>query len=75
MSIQESPRNRSLSKRGLFVLIVILASAFWVIYLMTQPHLALGQKPITDVNHIETLRVQFNRDVGQTRLIILVSPT
>ena len=75
MTIQESPIRRSLSKRGLFVLIVIVASAFWVIQLMTRPRLAPGQKPLTDINNIETLRVQFNQDAGNTRLIILVSPT
>ena len=75
MTIKESPVNRSLSKRGLFVLIVILASAFWVIYPMAQPQLAQGQKPLTDINDIETLRAQFNRDASTSRLIILVSPT
>ncbi len=75
MTIQESPIRRSLSKRGLLILIVILASAFWVIYLMTRPQLAPGQKPLTDIHTIETLRMQFNQDAGNTRLIILVSPT
>jgi len=75
MTIKESPTNRSFSKRGLFVLIAILVSAFWVIYLMTQPQLAPGQEPLTDINDIETLRAQFNRDVGNPRLILLVSPT
>ena len=75
MTIKESPVNRSLSKRGLLVLIVILAGAFWVIHLMTQPQLAPGQKPLTDINNIETLRTQFNRDAGNARIIILVSPT
>lgn len=75
MTIKESPVNRSLSKRGLFILIVILASAFWVIYPMAQPQLVPGQKPLTDIHDIETLRTQFNRDAGTSRLIILVSPT
>ena len=75
MTIKESPINRSLSKRGLFALIVIVASAFWVIRLITQPQLAPGQKPLTDLNSIETLRAQFNGDAGEIRLIVLLNPT
>jgi hypothetical protein len=30
---------------------------------------------LTDIQRIETLRDDFNRDGGQTRLILLVSPT
>jgi hypothetical protein len=73
--IKESAVNRSLSKRGLLVLIGILASAFWVTYVTTQPQLEPGQKPLTDLNNIETLRRQFNRDAGMIRLVILVAPT
>jgi len=75
MTIKESAPNRSLSKGGMMVLIVLLTSALLVIYLVSQPRLVPGQEPLADVRNIETLRAQFNHDVGQTRLIILVSPT
>ena len=75
MMIKESPVNRSWSKRGLFILVVIFVAAFWVIYLAAHRQLAPGQKPLTDIHDIETLRAQFNEDAGTSRLIILVSPT
>ena len=67
--------NRFLSRRSIFILIILLATVSLGIYLETRPRLAPGQAPLTDIQSIETLRAQFNRDVGKTRLIILVSPT
>jgi len=67
--------NRNLSKRSIFAIAVLLASAFIAIYFEARPKLAPGQAPLSDISKIEALRTQFNRDVGQTRLIILVSPT
>ena len=67
--------NRFLSKRSIFALVVLLVGIFLVVYLETRPRLAPGQAPLTDIQNIETLRAQFNQDVGQTRLIVLVSPT
>ena len=67
--------NRSLSKRGSVALIILLATVLLGIYLENRPRLAPGQAPLTDIQNIETLRAQFNKDVGQTRLIVLVSPT
>ena len=67
--------KRFLSKRMIFALAVILAGMLLVIHFETQPRLAPGQAPLADISNIETLRTQFNQDVGQTRLIILVSPT
>jgi hypothetical protein len=67
--------NKFLSKRRIFVLIILLATVLLGTYLETRPRLAPGQTPLADIQNIETLRIQFNRDVGQTRLIILVSPT
>ena len=67
--------NRFLSRRSIFVLIILLATVSLGIYLETRPRLAPGQAPLTDIQSIETLRAQFKRDVGKTRLIILVSPT
>jgi hypothetical protein len=64
-----------LSKRSIFVVFVLLVTVVLGIYLETRPRSAPGQQPLTDVQSIETLRAQFNQDVGKTRLIILVSPT
>jgi len=67
--------NRFLSRRSIFAAAVFLASIGLVVYLETRPRLAPGQAPLADIGNIETLRTQFNRDAGQTRLIVLVSPT
>lgn len=67
--------NRFLSKRNIFALITLIVALLLGIYLETRPRLARGQAPLTAIQNIETLRTQFNQDVGKTRLIILVSPT
>lgn len=67
--------NKLLSKRSIVVLVVLLATVLLGIYLETRPRIAPGQAPLTDIQSIETLRTQFNQDVGKTRLIILISPT
>ena len=67
--------NKFLTKRSLVVFIVLLATVLLGIYLETRPRIAPGQEPLTDIQNINTLRAQFNQDVGKTRLIILVSPT
>ena len=67
--------NKLLSKRRIFVLAVLLAGLLLAIYFETRPRLAPGQEPLSDIRDIETLRTQFNQDIGKTRLIILVSPT
>ena len=67
--------NKFLSKRSIIALIILVAAISLGIYFETRPRLVPGQAPLADIQNIETLRVQFNRDVGQTRLIILVSPT
>ena len=67
--------NRVLSKRSIFVLAVLLTVLLFVIDFETRPRLVPGQAPLADISNIETLRTQFNQDVGKTRLIILVSPT
>ncbi len=67
--------NKFLSTRGVFVVIILVATVLLGVYIETRPRLASGQKPITDIQNIETLRAQFNKDAGKTRLIILVSPT
>jgi hypothetical protein len=55
--------------------VVLLAGIFTVIYLENQPRMVPEQELLTDIQNIETLRTQFSRDAGKTRLIILVSPT
>ena len=66
---------RFLSKRNIIAFVVLVAALSLGIYFETRPRLAPGQAPLTDIQDIETLRTQFNQDVGKTRLIILVSPT
>ena len=68
--------SRFLSKRSIVVLLLVLLGTLLLgIYVQSHPRLAPGQKPLADIQNIETLRSQFNKDVGKTRLIILVSPT
>ena len=70
--------NKSLSKRTgkpVLGIIILLIAIVLGIYQETRPRIAPGQEPLTDIQNIETLRAQFNQDIGQTRLIILVSPT
>jgi hypothetical protein len=67
--------NRFLSKRNIFALMILIVAFLLGVYLETRPRLAPGQAPLADIQNVETLRTQFNHDVGQTRLVILVSPT
>ena len=64
-----------LSRRSIFVVIILLVTVLIGIYIETRPRIAPGQEPLTDIQHIETLRMQFNQDAGKTRLILLASPT
>jgi hypothetical protein len=64
-----------LSKRKLLALTAFLIGGLLVIYFGSQSQLASGRKPLTDIRSIETLRTQFNRDAGKTRLILLMVPT
>jgi hypothetical protein len=67
--------SKFLSKRSIIAISVLLAAVLLGVYIQTRPRLAPGQKPLTDIQNIETLRAQFIKDAGKTRLIILVSPT
>jgi hypothetical protein len=67
--------NKFLPKRSIFVVLVLLATILLSIYVETRPRIAPGQEPLTDIQNIESLSAQFNKDAGKTRLIILVSPT
>lgn len=67
--------NKLVSERRILAILLLVIVGLLGVYLETRPRLAPGQALLTDVRNIETLRAQFNQDVGKTRLIILVSPT
>jgi len=67
--------NKFLSKRSIIVILILVTTVLLGIFVQTQPRLAPGQEPLTDIKNIETLRTQFNKDVGKTRLILLAAPT
>ena len=67
--------NRSFSRNGSIALLMLLIGVLVAVYILSRPQLSPGQAPLMDIRNIETLRMQFNQDVGQTRIIILVSPT
>jgi hypothetical protein len=67
--------NNLLLKRHLIAAAILLVAILLGVYVETRPRLSPGQEPLTDIQEIETLRAQFNQDIGKTRLIILVSPT
>ena len=67
--------NKLASKRSSIALIILVIAIALAVYFETRPRRAPGQAPLADIQNIETLRTAFNRDVGKTRLIILVSPT
>lgn len=67
--------SKFLSKRSMVVFLVLLGTLLLGVYVQTRPRLAPRQKPLADIQSIETLRTQFNKGAGKTRLIILVSPT
>jgi len=73
--LKESLVNQLLSKRNLLAFAALLISVLLVIHFKPQSQLAAAQKPLTDIQNIETLRAQFNRDAGKTRLIMLMAPT
>jgi hypothetical protein len=63
------------SKRNLLALTALLIGGLLVIYFGSQSSLASERKSLADIRSTETLRTQFNRDVGKTRLILLMVPT
>ena len=67
--------NKTLPKRNLFGLLILLALLLLGVYIQTRPRIAPEQEPLKDIQNIDTLRTQFNNDAGKTRLILLVSPT
>ena len=67
--------SKLLSKRSTVAIVVLIVAISLGIYIQTRPRLAPGQEPLTDIQNIETLQTQFNKDAGKTRLILLASPT
>jgi hypothetical protein len=67
--------GNKLSKRSSIAITILILALLVGIYLETRPRIAPGQEPLTDIQNIQSLRNQFNQDAGQTRLILLVSPT
>jgi hypothetical protein len=67
--------DKPLSKRSIFAALILIVAILLGIYIETRPRFAPGQQPLTDIQSIETLRAQFNKDAGKTRLILLASPT
>jgi hypothetical protein len=63
------------SKRNLLALTALLIGGLLVIYFGSRSQPVSERKPLTEIQSIETLRTQFNRDVGKTRLILLMVPT
>jgi hypothetical protein len=61
---------------GLLALLIILAAAF-VWYRFTPGDAPPGQPALAtvDTTSLQTLRADFNRDMNQARLIVLLSPT
>ena len=67
--------NKILTKRNISAFIILAVVLSLGIYFETRPRIAPGQDPLVNIQNIETLRTQFNKDAGKTRLIILVAPT
>lgn len=67
--------NQFLSKRNLLGLTVLLVGVLLAIYFQPASQRASEGTSLKEIQSIETLRAQFNRDTGKTRLILLLSPT
>ena len=67
--------NQLLAKRNVLALAALLAGVLLLVYLRPRSQLVSERGPLKEIQSIETLRAQFNRDAGKTRLILLLSPT
>lgn len=67
--------NRRRSRIVLVVLAAAVAALLWYFYGPRQ--VPEGQPPLATLRAgtLESLRADFNRDVGRTRIIVLLSPT
>jgi hypothetical protein len=64
-----------LSMRNWLAVSALLMGVLLAIYFKPLSQLTRGRETLTDIRGIQTLRAQFNRDAGKTRLILLLSPT
>jgi hypothetical protein len=67
--------KRFFTVRNIIAAAALLIGILIVFYAKVQPGRAPGTQTLTNIETIDTLRTQFNRDVGKIRLVILVSPT
>lgn len=67
--------SKILSKRNIFIFVILAVALLLGVYIETRPRIAPGQDPLVDIQSIKTLRTEFNQDIGKARLIILVAPT
>ena len=67
--------KRFLTMRIIVAAAALLTGILIVFYAKIQPGRAPDTQTLTNIETIDTLRTQFNRDVGKIRLVILVSPT
>jgi len=74
-AIKPSLVKQLLSKRNVLALAAFLVGAWLVISFGQRAQFTPNDKPLTEIQSVETLRAQFNRDTGKTRLILLLSPT
>ena len=61
--------------RNLFILAAIVLAVFCMMYPSIQARVETSQASLIDIREIEILRAQFNDDVGQIRLVIILNPT
>lgn len=66
-------RNRRLG--GLAAVLIVILGMAW--FLVRPGDTPVAQPPFVtlDSGSFETLRADFNRDAGRTRLVVLLSPT
>ena len=63
------------SRIVLGVFVAIVAALFW--YFLAERRVPEGQPPLATLSAgtLDSLRADFNRDAGATRIIVLLSPT
>jgi hypothetical protein len=61
--------------RAMAIGAILLAGVWLAIYLDNRLQPATEDTSLVEIRNIKMLRDQFNRDVGKTRLILLMAPT
>ena len=67
--------NKFVSRRSAVGFVLLIGAILLAMYIESLVKPSPGQESLTDIQNIETLRAQFNRDEGYVRLILLASPT